>query len=100
MIQKKRQNELETVLLYDRQGQESELIKSTPRQLWDFCASLHVSMSDGILCLNPKSNKQITHVCKTFENPHNSVYALTHYLVHSLFGWELGQLVFIAKKGV
>ena len=23
-----------------------------------------------------------------------------HYLVHSLFGWELGQLVFIAKKGV
>ena len=31
---------------------------------------------------------------------HYSVYAFTHYLVHSLFGWELGQLVFIAKKGV
>ena len=31
---------------------------------------------------------------------HNSVYAFTHYLVHSLFRWELGQLVFIAKKGV
>ena len=31
---------------------------------------------------------------------HNSVYAFTHYLVHRLFGWELGQLVFIAKKGV
>ena len=30
---------------------------------------------------------------------HNSVYALTHYLVHSLFGWELEQLLFIAKKG-
>ena len=28
----------------------------------------------------------------------HSVYAFTHYLVHSLFGWELGQLVFIAKK--
>ena len=28
------------------------------------------------------------------------LYAFTHYLVHSLFGWELGQLVFIAKKGV
>ena len=32
---------------------------------------------------------------------HYSVYAFTHYLVHSLFEWELGQqLVFIAKKGV
>ena len=29
-----------------------------------------------------------------------SLYAFTPYLVHSLFGWELGQLVFIAKKGV
>ena len=29
---------------------------------------------------------------------HNSVYAFTHYLVHSLFGWELTQLVFIALE--
>ena len=31
---------------------------------------------------------------------HYSVYAFTHYLVHSLFGWELGQLVYISKKGI
>ena len=31
---------------------------------------------------------------------HYGVYAFTHYSVHNLFGWELGQLVFIAKKGV
>ena len=26
-------------------------------------------------------------------------YSFNHYLVHSLFGWEPGQLVFINKKG-
>ena len=29
-----------------------------------------------------------------------SLYAFTHYLVHSLFGLDPGRLVFITKKGV
>ena len=42
------------------------------------------------------------HICRDPRGlgSHYSLYAFTHYLVHSLFGWELGQLVFIAKKGV
>ena len=31
---------------------------------------------------------------------HYSLYAFAHYLVHSLFGLDPGQLVFITKKWV
>ena len=45
----------------------------------------------GIVCLG--KNPSIYNIIRWFAGPHNSVYAFTHYLVHSLFGWELRQLV-------